>query len=229
MRHQNRVYARSAGIVYLVTHVTSVTAVAAYAASSVALGVALEFILALGCLLTGLLLLPLLRPAGEVRAFTFAFLRTLEAAVIAAGTLPMLAFLWTDAAGTVAGESLEALHTAAFLVGQCLVISVNTIVLGRLLLESGLVPRALAVLGLMGGVLVLGSNAAQLFGLVPLNGAVAGACAVPLFAFELWFAFHLIIAGLRPRTDPSTAAVPDAIRPRDESTTHRRARLRAST
>lgn len=207
MSRQDRAYARSAGIAYLVTHVTSVTAVAAYGASALPLGVALEFVLALGCLLTGLLLLPLLRSSGEVRALTFASLRMLEAAVIAVGTLPMLALMWTDAWG----ESLEALHTAAFLVGQGLVISVNTIVLGWLLLGSGLVPKTLAVLGLSGGILVLGSNTAQLFGLIPLNGAVAGVCALPIFAFEIWFAFYLIIAGLRPRAEERAGASAPAV------------------
>ena len=210
MSAPSRRHARSAGILYLVTHVTSVTAVAAYAASALPLGVALEFLLALGCLLTGLLLLPLLRAAGQARALTFALLRTLEAAVIAAGTLPMLALMWIDASGTAVGEALEALHTAAFLVGQGLVISVNTIVLGWLLLDSGLVPRALAVLGLVGGVLVLGSNTAQLFGVIPLNGPVAGVCAVPVFAFEIWFAFTLIFQGLRPRAGGNVASAATA-------------------
>lgn len=208
MNRLHRTYARSAGILYLVTHVTAVTAVAAYGASAVPLGVALEFVLALGCLLTGLLLLPLLRAVGEARALTFALLRAMEAAVIAAGTLPMLALLWIDASGTTVGATLEALHTAAFLVGQGLVISVNTIVLGWLLLDSRLVPRVLALLGLIGGVVVLCSNTAQLFGLIPLNGAIAGACAVPIFAFEIWFALHLIVRGLRPRrheAEPATA------------------------
>ena len=197
MTRQNQTYARSAGVAYLVTHVTSVAAVAAYGASALPLGVALEFILALGCLLTGLLLFPLLRSSGEVRALSFTFLRGLEAAVIAAGTLPMLALAWVDGSRDV----MEALHGAAFLVGQGLVISVNTVILAWLLLDSRLVPRALAVLGLLGGVVVLVSNTAQLFGLIPLNGAIAGVCALPIFAFEIWFAFHLIIAGLRSRTD----------------------------
>lgn len=199
-------YARIAGASYLVTHVTSVTAVVAYAAHAIPAGVALELLLALGCLLTGLLLLPVLRPFGEARAVTFALLRTLEAAVIAAGTLPMLALLWTGTAGSAIGDALEAMHVAAFLVGQGLVISVNTVVLGWLLLTSGLVPRALAVLGMVGGALVLFSNSAQLFGVIPLNGAIAGACALPVFAFEIWFALHLLVRGARTRDAGRTPA-----------------------
>lgn len=215
-----RLYARAAGILYLTTHATSVLAVVAYGDGSNALGlrvgVALEFALALGCLGTGILLLALLRSHGLVRAGTFAALRAVEAAVICAGTLPMLALVWTDTLGSVLGDTLVQLHAAAFLVGQGLVISVNTIVLGWLLLDARVVPRALALLGLAGGVLVLLSNTAQLLGLIPLNGTIAGLCAAPIFAFEIWFAICLIARGLRsfaPSTpaDGSGAPAPESL------------------
>ncbi|MBF0671635.1 MAG: DUF4386 domain-containing protein [Salinibacterium sp.] len=198
MTRRFRAYARTAGILYLVTHVTSIAAVAAFAANELALGVTLELLLAGGCLGTGILLWLLLRSAGPARAATFAGLRALEASVIAASTLPMLALLWMPASTPVT-ESFAALHTAAFLVGQGLVISVNTVVLGWLLLEARVVPRALAALGIAGGVLVLASNSAQLFDLIPQGGTIAGLCAVPIFAFEIWFAIYLIAVGLRPQ------------------------------
>ncbi len=198
MAHSPRQHARAAGILYLVTHVTSVTAVAAYGAGMIAGGVALEFALAVGCLGTGVLLWVLLQGAGPARAATFALMRTLEAAVIIAGTLPMLGVLWLDGAGRQWSDAATSMHAASFLLGQGLVISVNTIVLGWLLWDSRSVPRALAALGVVGGLVVLASNLAQLGGLIPLNGAVAAACAVPVFAFEIWFAITLIAVGLRP-------------------------------
>jgi len=207
MTRHSRAYARTAGILYLITHVTSVAAAAAYAADALAVGVALELILAAGCLGTGILLWLLLGSMGPARAATFAGLRALEAAVIAAGTLPMLALFLMIAPAPVA-ESFVALHTAAFLVGQGLVISVNTVVLGWLLLDARVVPRALAVLGIAGGTLVLGSNSAQLVDLIPQGGIIAGLCAVPIFAFEIWFAIHLIAVGLRPRS--AIRALPEA-------------------
>lgn len=208
MNPSRRRYARTAGLLYLLTHVTSVLAVVAYGVGETAGGVTLEFALAVGCLGTGVLLWILLREYGPARAATFALLRTAEAAVIVTGTLPVLASRWTGASGPVA-DALRELHTAAFLVGQGLVISVNTIVLGTLLLDSRTVPRALAVLGLAGGTLVLVSNLAQLWGLIPLNGAVAGAAAVPIFAFEIWFAVYLIVVGLRtPDPAPPVAGRP---------------------
>ncbi|KAA9147410.1 DUF4386 domain-containing protein [Microbacterium lushaniae] len=211
MTTRPRTYARTAGILYLVTHITSITAVVAYAADGFALGVALELVLAAGCLATGILLWVLLRDVGQVRAATFAGLRALEASVIAAGTLPMLVLLWTAPRAPL-DETLVALHTAAFLVGQGLVISVNTIILGWLLLDAHVVPRPLAVLGIVGGTLVLVSNSAQLFGAIPQGGTIAGLCAAPVFAFEIWFAVHLIAGGLRIRIVSPPAPVGTASR-----------------
>ena len=197
-------YARTAGTLYLITHVTSIAAVAAYGASAIALRIALEFTLALGCLGTGILLWVLLHGAGPARAATFATLRAVEAAVILAGTLPMVALTLAPLSSD-ATTSFTAAHTAAFLVGQGLVIGVNTIVLGSLLFTSRAVPRPLAVLGMAGGALVLLSDLGQLFGVVPLNGPVAAACALPIFAFEIWLAVYLIVRGLRGTHPPASA------------------------
>ena len=196
-------YSRVTGALYLLTHVTAVAAVAAYAnVDTVRLGVALEFLLALGCLGTGVLLWHLLRAHGPVRAASFAALRVLEAAVIGAATLPMLAVALTDSFGEPLGDALVEVHRAGFLIGQGMIISVNTVILGWLLLDARAVPRSLAILGLAGGVIVLVGNGLQLFGAIDLGGAIAGLTAVPIFTFEIWFAFTLLIRGLR--VDPES-------------------------
>lgn len=205
MVHSPRQHARAAGVLYLVTHVTSVLAVVAYGAGSVLAGVTLEFALAIGCVGTGVLLWLLLRASGPARAATFAALRAVEASVIVAGTLPMLAGMWVGHAGGPVREVTGAVHTASFLVGQGLVISVNTVILGWLLWSARAVPRPLGALGVAGGAIVLASNLAQLWGLIPLNGAAAGAAAIPVFAFELWLAIHLIVFGVRSPTAASAS------------------------
>ncbi len=194
-------YARGAGIAYLTTHITSVAAVISYRGGALAEGVVLEFVLALGCVGTGVLLWLLLRPYGPARASAFALLRTVEAAVIIAGALPMVVLLRLPTQIRAATIPLEHLHDAAFLLGQGLVISVNTIILGWLLFDASVVPRALATLGVTGGAIVLASNLAQLFGAVAPGGAVAALCAIPVFGFELWLAAFLIVRGIRPPTD----------------------------
>lgn len=198
MPHTTLRLSRITGALYLVTHITAVTAVIAYAnPGTIRLGAALEFILALGCLGTGVLLWHLLRTRGPVRAASFGALRLLEAAVICAATLPMLTIALTDSFGTPLGAALTEVHQAGFLIGQGMIISVNTIILGWLLLDSRTVPRALAILGLAGGIIVLIGNCLQLFGTVEMAGTVAGLTALPIFVFEIWFALYLLIKGLR--------------------------------
>lgn len=206
----DRTYARLTGILYLVTHVTSVAAVAVYATGALVTGVALEFVLALGCAGTGLLLWVLLRGRGPARAATFAVLRTVEASVILAGTLPMLALARLGATDPAITAAMDATHAASFLVGQGLVIGVNTVVLAWLLWDARAVPRALAALGIVGGALVLASDLAQLFGAIAPSGPVAAVCAVPVFAFEIWFALFLIVRGLRPARMPADVKRVDA-------------------
>jgi hypothetical protein len=202
-----------AGLLYFSTHITSVAAALVYrsavgddgaftsatAGDRVLLGVALEVALALGVLGTGVVLLPVMRPHGPALAYAFSAMRTLEAAVIAGGTLPMVTLVWLHSAGTTAGGSaaLVTLHEAAFLVGQGLIISVNTLVIASLLRISGLVPGWIATLGLVGGAAVLAGNAAQMFGAIDRSGALAGVLAVPAFAFEICFAGYLVLCGFR--------------------------------
>jgi hypothetical protein len=200
-----------AGLLYFSTHVTSVAAVVAYGTTPpevtspfddtpILVGVLLEVLLALGVIATGVALLPVLRAHGESLAHTFSSLRNVEGAVILAGAMAMLALAWTAASGVATdslAEVLFDLHRASFLLGQGLVISVNSVVIGYLLRRSRLVPGWIGTLGMIGGGVVLVSNLAQLFDVITFGGAIAGAAAIPVFAFEISFAGYMVAKGLR--------------------------------
>lgn len=211
-----------AGLLYVSTHVTSIAAAALFAvawndpgaARSALLAAALlEIALALGVLGTGVVLLPLLAPHGPASAQAFSALRTLEAAVIAAGTLPAFALAAATTFDESAIEAAASIHAAAFMVGQGLVISVNTVILAALLTRAGLVARWIGVLGLAGGSLVLLGNIAQVTGVIDRAGVVAALAAVPVFAFEIAFACTLIFAGLRRGVHVRAAVALDADAP----------------
>lgn len=187
-------HARSAGALYLGTHVTSVGAVAAAAQGRPVVGALLEFALALGCVGTGVLVCLLLQHIGPARTATFSALRIVEAAVILAGVLPVVAA--QEAFGGHPSAGSAGLHSAAFLVGQGWVISVNTIILGSLLWSHPQVPRGLGLWGMAGGGLILISNLGQTIAVVPPGGTVAALCAVPVFAFEIWWAVRLLLVGV---------------------------------
>jgi hypothetical protein len=199
-----------AGLLYFSTHVTSVAALIAFGTESpdivgfdqtpYLIGVLLEFLLAVGVVGTGVALLPVLRPHGESLAHTFSSLRNVEAAVIIGGAMAMLAATWTitsGAADTRITEALFELHRASFLIGQGLVISVNSIVIGHLLRRSRLVAPWIGALGMLGGTIVFFSNLAQLSDVIAFGGIIAGAAAIPLFAFEICFAGYMVTRGLR--------------------------------
>ncbi|MGW6132020.1 DUF4386 domain-containing protein [Cellulomonas sp. NPDC055163] len=210
----------TAGVLYLLTHVTSITAVLLYrdigeperflagtgADGPVLLGSLLEVVLALAVIGTAVTLYPVVRRQHEGAALGYAALRTLEAAVITIGVVPLLALVTVrqSLAGapgpeTVAlAEGLVALHDWTFLVGPGFVCGTNTVVLAALLLRSGLVPRPIAVLGLVGGPLVLATNAGVMFGLYDQVSVLTGLGAVPIFAWEICLAVYLITRGFRP-------------------------------
>lgn len=107
-----------------------------------------------------------------------------------------------DRSLTAAGQALVAVHNWTFLIGPGLVLGTNTVVLACTLYRSGLVARFIPVLGLIGGPLVLASDLAVMFGVYPQLSAIAALGAVPVFAWEVCLAFHLIVKGFR-----STVAV----------------------
>ncbi|WP_051215143.1 DUF4386 domain-containing protein [Granulicoccus phenolivorans] len=193
------------GVLYLVSHVTSVAAVpllrSGVAAGGLRLGVALELILAGAVIATGTGLVALVQRRAPMLAYTFAALRLLEGAVIAVGTLPVLVLV--AGPGLVGESAVWALHEAAFLVGQGLIISVNTVVLGALILRSGAVARWIGWLAVVGGVLVLVGNVLQFVGVADRAAVgVAGLLAIPVFVFEISFALTLIVRGMRSEEFP---------------------------
>ena len=213
-----RRYSLAAGLLFLLTHVTSIPALLFYAPvlndpryiaghasdTSVLVGVLLEVILALANIGTAVALFPVTRRRHEAAAIGYVGLRTLESAVIAAGVLPLLAIVAlkqhagpADAAALVPiGQSLLALHHTTFLVGPGMVCAANTFVLAWLLHRARLVPRAIPTLGMIAGPLVFMSSVAVLFGVVPQLSVPTFAAAMPALAWELSLAGWLIFRGL---------------------------------
>lgn len=212
-----------AGVLYLVTHVTSVTAVGLYGPvlhhanyingsggdARTLVGGLLEVILALAVVGTAVTLYPVVKRHSESGALAYAALRTLEAATILVGVVTVLAVVTlrqqlAGAAGTqtttlaITGRALVAVHNWTFLIGPGLVCGTNTLVLAYLLYRSGLVPRFIPVLGLVGGPLVFASNVAVMFGAYGQTSGMAAAGAVPVFAWEISLAIYMITKGFKP-------------------------------
>ena len=183
-------------------------------------GVVVEFLTAVAVVGTGVALYPVIKRQSGGIAFGYAAGRALEAATILVGLAAMLAIvsLRQDAAGGAddaalapAGDALVALHDAMFLLGPGLIIGINTVLLAWLMYRSGLVPRWIAVVGLVGGPLVLLSSTAVLFGAYEQVSATAGLFAFPVFLWEMSLAAYLIGKGFK-----SAPVETPPVRPQEE-------------
>ncbi|MEV4561075.1 DUF4386 domain-containing protein [Kitasatospora sp. NPDC049285] len=223
-----RKLAAAAGFCYLLTHVTAIGAVALYgpvlhdtgyvlgagADHRVLLGALAEVLLMLGIVGTACTLYPVVRRHHEAGAIGYAALRTLEAAVIGVGVVSLLAVVTLrqhPVAGTDPGallttaRGLVAVHDWTFLLGPNFVCGANTTVLAWVMYRSRLVPRYVAVLGLVGGPLLLATATAELFGLYSQLSPIGGLAALPTFAWEITLALNLLIKGFRPDATPAPA------------------------
>lgn len=209
-----------AGVLFLITEVSAIAGLALYqpvlsnadyvdgagADTRVLLGAFSEFILVMAVIGTAVTLYPVIRRQHEGIALAHVCGRLLEAAVITVGMVSVLSIvtLRQDGAGpntddgslAAVGQSLVAIHDWTFLLGPSLVLGMNSLLLAYLVYRSRMAPRIIAVLGLVGGPLVTTSGVAVMFGLyTPVDHAIA---ALPVFAWEVSLAVHLIVKGFRP-------------------------------
>ncbi|MDQ2914482.1 MAG: DUF4386 domain-containing protein [Chloroflexota bacterium] len=70
--------------------------------------------------------------------------------------------------------------------------------LAYLTYRSGLVPRFIAVLGLIGGPMIFASATAVLFGLYQQVSVWGSITPLPVFAWEMTLAGWLIVRGFKP-------------------------------
>jgi hypothetical protein len=218
-----------AGALYLVTFATSIPTLALYGAlknpdyivgpgpdTGVLWGGLLEVILALSCIGTAVTLFPVVRRQNEAAALGFVAARGLEAAVIFVGVVSVLSVvtLRQDLAGApradaasmaITGTSLVAIHDWTFVLGQSLIAGVNALLLGSLMYRSGLVPRVIPVLGLIGAPVLIASAAATMFGIYDQISPVALVAALPVALWELSLGVWLVVRGFKP--SPITAGM----------------------
>jgi hypothetical protein len=213
--------ARVTGVLFLITFFTAIPAyffyvpvlddpryiVGAGADTSVSFGAFLELLLIIANIGTAVVLFPNLRRQNEVLALGYVTARIIECVFIALGILSLLTVvtLRQEAAGAdtgslvAAGQSLVALHGWTFVLGPGFVVGLgNGLILGYLMYRSGLVPRGMAVLGLIGGPLIIASGAAVVLGVIEAGGVWQSIATIPEFFWELSLGIWLIVRGFNP-------------------------------
>ncbi len=144
---------------------------------------------------------------NEGVALGFVSARVIETGIIAVGIISLLAVValrqdaapGADAASLVTtGQALVAIQNLTFLIGQGLLPAINGILLGYLFYRSGLVPRVMPAMGLIGGPLMISSIVGQLFGINEQVSVWSGIALVPIFLWELSLGLWLVFKGFRP-------------------------------
>jgi hypothetical protein len=98
----------------------------------------------------------------------------------------------------VAGQSLIAIKDWTFLLGPGFVVGVgNGLLLGYLMYRSGLVPRGMAMLGLVGGPLVCASGIAVMFGAFDAGSAAQAIATIPEILWEASLGIYLTVKGFK--------------------------------
>ena len=175
----------------------------------VILGGFFEVILAISVIGTAVTLFPIVKKQSEGVALGYVAGRVVEAVVIVVGIISILSVVrlrqsfagatGADALSLVAiGKSLVVVHNWTFLFGPNLALGPNTLMLAYLMYRSRLVPRIIAILGLIGGPLIFASGTAVLFGLYGQQSVWGSIAAVPVFAWEMSLAVWLIVKGFKP-------------------------------
>ncbi len=217
-----RKIARLAGWLFIVTFVASIPAyficykplldhtdyiVGAGADTRVAIGAFLEMILIIANIGTAVVLFPILKRQNEPLALGYVAARVMESVFIAVGILSLMAVVTlrqdVGAAGgaslVIAGRSLVAVHDWTFLLGPGWVVGVgNGLILGYLMYRSGLVPRRMTWLGLIGGPLIILSGTLVLLNVIEPGSTAQSIATIPEFFWELSLGIYLVVKGFRP-------------------------------
>lgn len=164
--------------------------------ASLKIGAMLEFLLIVTNIATGVLIYPIVKRYSEHLALGYVTARIMESAFILGGLLSIISVINVAdalagatgaqaAALTAEGSSLVSTYEWAFLFGPGLVVGFgNGLILGYLMYKSGLVPRRMAMLGLVGGPMLILSFALILFGVYDNGTGPAGLLALPEIAWE---------------------------------------------
>ena len=210
--------ARIFGLLYLITFLTSIPALilfqpvlddpTGYVANGgsdnrIFFGAFLELILIIANIGTALVIYPIVKRQNHIVALGYVTARIIESTFILVGILAVLSIV-TLSQQTAGGDegaiayTLAALKDWTFILGPGFIVGIgNGLMLGYLMYASGLMPRPLAVLGLIGGPLIIITGVLVMFGVGDLHGPLQGLATIPEAVWELSLGIYPLIWGFR--------------------------------
>ena len=182
-------------------------------------GAFFEMILIIANIGTAVALYPVLKRRFPALSLGFVTARVMESVFIGVGILAVVTLVTMRQDFSAppaptrrprpAGHALVTLQEWTFNLGPGFVVGVgNGLLLGYMMYKTGLVPRGMAMLGLIGGPLIVLSGTAVILGVIEAGSAAQTLASMPEFFWELSFGIYLIVKGFKP--SPITAGMVDA-------------------
>ena len=181
----------------------------------------LEFLLIVTGIGTAVVLYPLVKRQSEGLALGYVTARVVECTFILVGLVSVVSMVSVNdalagatgaeaAALTAQGSSLAATYDWAFLFGPGLVVGLgNGLILGYLMYRTGLVPRRMAMFGLVGGPVLVASFVMILFGVYDNGSGPAALFALPEIVWEGSLGIYAAWKGFRPSPITKTVDIRD--------------------
>ena len=222
------------GVLFVVTYITSIAAKFAFYPpfldnadyllgdgedTRVLWGAFFEMLLIIANIGTAVAIYPVLKRRFPATSLGFVTARVMESVFIAVGILAVVTLVtmrqdFSSAGGDSAGlapvgHALVTLQEWTFNLGPGVVVGVgNGLILGYMMYRTGLVPRGMAMLGLIGGPLIVLSGTAILLGVIEAGSTAHNLAVIPEFFWELSFGIYLIVKGFK--SSAVTAEMVDA-------------------
>jgi hypothetical protein len=215
----NRRISLAFGVLFLITFVTSIPALLLFqpvlddpvgyvtnggSDNRIFFGALLELLLIIANIATAVVVYPILKRQNHILSLGYVTARIVECTFILVGILAVLSIVTLsqqDAGGDegAIAYTLAALKDWTFILGPGWVVGWgNGLILGYLMYRSGLVPRWLAMFGLVGGPLNFLSGTLVMFGAIDQGGAAQGLATIPEGLWELGLGIYATVWGFRP-------------------------------
>jgi hypothetical protein len=181
--------------------------------NQIVFGAFLELLLIIANIGTAVVIFPIVRRQSEELALGYVTARLFECTFILVGIAVLgIVTLEKEAAGAAEGTvayTLAAIKDWTFLLGPGWVVGWgNGLILGYLMYSSGLVPRKLTWLGLVGGPLIIISGTLVMFGVADAGGTLQGLATIPEGLWELSLGIYCSVKGFQPSSPILRADAP---------------------
>ncbi|HEY9378009.1 MAG TPA: DUF4386 domain-containing protein [Jiangellaceae bacterium] len=207
--------ARIFGVLFIITFLTSIPAFFLYQPAlddpaefiagtggeiQVYFGVVLELLLIISNIGTAVVLYPIARRQNEILSLGYVTARLVECMFIGVGILFVLGIVslrQNDPGASTLAVSFAAIKDWTMLLGPGFTVGIgNGLILGYLMYRSRLVPRGMAMLGLIGGPLLVLAGIGILFGAWDADGP-AQLAVIPEFLWELSLGIYAAVKGFK--------------------------------